>query len=130
MVEIIFHYIFLLRTSEFPNWAFTELEAIAETRFRFKQKRGSGNYVSSLAGRLALPWSKDRVISGGTRLWKWDEPAVREMLEQDLAPEAAVIVLLTKDPSEIGLDGEYLEEPWSKAKYQVFPLDGELIEKV
>ena len=130
MVEIIFHYMFLLRKSEFPNWAFTELEAIAETRFRFAQKRGSGDYVSSLAERLALPWSKDRVISGKTRLWKWDEPAVRKMLEQDLAPKAALVSLLTKDFSEIGLGGAWLEEPWYKTKYQLFPLDGELIEKV
>ena len=120
----------LLRTSEFSSWVFTELEATAEARFRFAQKRNAGDYVSSLAERLALPWSKDRIISGKTRLWKWDEPAVREMLERDFAPEAVGLTLLTKDFSEIGLDGVWLEEPWYKTKYQVLPLDGELLEKV
>ena len=107
-----------------------ELEAIAEARFRFAQKRSAADYVSSLAERLALPWSKDRIISGKTRLWKWDEPAVREMLERDLAPEAVVLTLLTKDISETGLDGTWVEEPWYKTKYQAVPLDGELVEKV
>lgn len=120
----------LLRTSDFPDWVFGELEAIAEARFRFTQKKSPGDYVSSLAERLALPWSKDRIISGSTRLWKWDEPAVREMLERDFAPEAVVLTLLTKDFSEIGLDGAWLEEPWYKTKYKVFPLDEGLMEKV
>jgi len=130
MVEIIFNYMSLLRASEFPDWLFTELEAIAEARFRFAQKRSPADYVSSLTERLALPWSKDRIISGKTRLWKWDEPAVREMLERDFAPEAVVLTIMAKDLSEIGLDGAWLEEPWYKTKYQVFPLDGELIDKV
>ena len=120
----------LLRTSDFPDWVFAELEAISEARFRFAQKRSAGDYVSTLAERLALPWSKDRIISGKTRLWKWDEPAVREMLERDLAPEAVVLTLSTKDFSEIGLDGAWLEEPWYKTKYKVFPLDEGLLEKV
>lgn len=120
----------LLRTSDFPDWVFGELEASAEARFRFSQKKSPGDYVSSLAERLTLPWSKDRIISGNTRLWKWDEPAVREMLERDFAPEAVVLTLLTKDFSEIDLDGAWLEEPWYKTKYKVFPLDGGLMEKV
>lgn len=130
MVEIISNYMSLLRTSDFPDWVFSELEATAEARFRFAQKKSSGDYVSSLAERLALPWSMERIISGKTRLWKWDEPAVREMLERDFAPEAVVLTLLTKDFSEIGLDDAWLEEPWYKTKYKVFPLDKELLEKV
>jgi secreted Zn-dependent insulinase-like peptidase len=120
----------LLRTSKFSGWVFSELEAIMEARFRFAQKRSPADYVSSLAENLALPCSKDRMISGKVRLWKWDELAVREMLERDLAPEAVGLTLLAKDLSEIGLDGTWSEELWYKTKYQVFPLDGELVEKV
>lgn len=123
----IYSYLSLLRATSLPRWNFEEFKAIKDMQFRFAQKASPQSYVSRLSEYLSRPWPKERLLSGPTRLWKYDETLLRNMIEQLLAPEAGSAILSSKDFQGVDLDGPWLKEKWYGTEYFIQSLEEEVL---
>jgi insulysin len=122
----VYKYLEFLRTSSLPTYIYDESKSIAESRFRFAEKRSPDKYVSSLAERLAGPYPRDLVLCAESLMWQWDEPAVRKLLDT-LSVERSRVMLMAKD----GLpEGSWTKEKWYNAEYWTEKLPGSLVEQV
>ncbi|KAG8745619.1 Insulinase (Peptidase M16) [Ceratobasidium sp. 414] len=121
----VYKYLEFLRTSELPTYVYDESKSIAESRFRFAEKRSADKYVSSLAERLAGPYPRDLVLCAESLMWEWDEPAVRKLLDT-FTVEGSRVMLMSKD----GLpEGNWLKEKWYQAEYWTEKLPTTLVEQ-
>ncbi|KAG9103374.1 Insulinase (Peptidase M16) [Ceratobasidium sp. 370] len=121
----VYKYLAFLRNSELPTYIYDESRSIAESRFRFAEKRSADKYVSSLAERLSGPYPRDLALCAESLLWEWDEPAVRKLLDA-FTIEGSRVMLMAKD----GLpEGNWLKEKWYKAEYWTEKLPTSLVEQ-
>ncbi|KAG8689157.1 Insulinase (Peptidase M16) [Ceratobasidium sp. 394] len=125
VLSTVYKYLAFLRNSELPTYIYEESKSIAESRFRFAEKRSADKYVSSLAERLSGPYPRDLVLCAESLMWEWDEPAVRKLLDT-FTVEASRVMLMAKD----GLpEGNWLKEKWYKAEYWIEKLPASLVEQ-
>ena len=129
IVEAILSYFSLLRSSEFPMYHYDETRIQYETRFRFKEKSSPANYVSSLAEKLADPYPRDRIITGSSLIWEWNEGLVRELLA-GLTAENSRITVMAKDLDALAPKGNWLKEKWYGTEHKQMRLPEEWIQKV
>ncbi|QRV87985.1 insulysin [Ceratobasidium sp. AG-Ba] len=121
----VYKYLEFLRTSELPIYIYEESKSIAESKFRFAEKSSADKYVSSLAERLSGPYPRDLVLCAESLMWKWDEPAVRKLLDT-FTVEQSRVMLMSKE----GLpEGNWKKEKWYKAEYWTEKLSPTLVEQ-
>ncbi|KAI0763999.1 LuxS/MPP-like metallohydrolase [Trametes elegans] len=131
VVEAIFNYISLLRSSPLPLYHFNEISALAATRFRFKQKSQPHSYASVLAHALAEPYPPEWLLSGAYLYRDWDEALVRRVLD-GFVPERARVILEAKMHREdvVGENVQWETEEWYGTRYAVRKMDGGLLRKL
>lgn len=121
-----YRYLEFLRSSSLPTYIYDESKSIAESRFRFAEKRSADKYVSSLSERLSGPYPRDLVLCAESLMWQWDEPAMRNLLDT-FTVEKSRVMLMAKD----GLaEGDWVKEKWYGAEYWTEKLPASLIEQV
>jgi insulysin len=81
IVKTIFQYISLLRETPPLEWIFEEQKAIAELNFRFKQRTPVITFTSEISAVMQEPLPREWLISGHSRLRKFDPVKIEEALE-------------------------------------------------
>ncbi|CAE6451275.1 unnamed protein product [Rhizoctonia solani] len=121
----IYRYLEHLKLSSLPTYIYEESKSIAESRFRFAEKRSADKYVSSLSERLSGPYPCDLVLCAEQLMWQWDEPAVRNLLDS-FTIERSRVMLMAKE----GLpEGAWVREKWYDVEYRIEPIPAALIEQ-
>ncbi|CUA67752.1 insulysin [Rhizoctonia solani] len=121
----IYRYLEYLKASPLPTYIHEENKSIAESRFRFAEKRSPDKYVSFLSERLSGPYPRDLVLCAEQIVWEWDESAVRNMLNS-FTVEKSLVMLMAKD----GLpEGAWIKEKWYGVEYWSKPIPASLVEK-
>ncbi|KAI5119937.1 hypothetical protein M0805_002126 [Coniferiporia weirii] len=121
-----YKYLGLLRSSELPAWAQSEIQQLAALRFRFAEKRRPENYATWVSEHIKHPTPRSLVLSGPTLTWDWDEQLVRETLA-GLVVENGRVVVMAKDHSGVGETGPWLNEPWYGTEYTVKKLEEDFV---
>ncbi|KAA1068439.1 Insulinase (Peptidase M16) [Puccinia graminis f. sp. tritici] len=119
VVQIIFAYLDLLKSTPPQEWAFKEQALLSETRFRFKSPSPPSSYVTSLATWLRRPCPKEKVISSVYLTDRFDAELIQKHLEL-VRPENCRILLGT----QTALPGVTYDskEQWYGTEYTIQPL--------
>ncbi|CAE7211015.1 unnamed protein product [Rhizoctonia solani] len=121
----IYRYLEYLRTSSLPMYIYEEGKSIAESKFRFAEKHSADKYVSTLSERLSGPYPRDLVLCAEQLMWKWDESAVRDLLNS-FTVEQSRVMLMSKE----GLpEGAWVNEKWYGVEYWSAPIPVSLVEE-
>ncbi|KAJ1309144.1 hypothetical protein OPQ81_004817 [Rhizoctonia solani] len=121
----IYRYLEYLKSSPLPTYIYEENKSIAESRFRFTEKHSADRYVSSLSETLSRPYPRDLVLCAEQLIWKWDESAVRSLLNS-FTVEQSRILLMAKE----GLpEGDWTKERWYGVEYWTERIPTSLVEE-
>lgn len=125
VILTVYRYLEYLKSSPLPAYIYEESKSIAESRFRFAEKRAADKYVSGLSEKLSGPYPRDLVLSADSLMWEWDESAVRRLLNA-FTVERSRVMLMAKD----GLpEGDWVKEKWYGTEYWTEPLSATLVEE-
>ncbi|KDN37075.1 hypothetical protein RSAG8_10428, partial [Rhizoctonia solani AG-8 WAC10335] len=121
----IYQYLEYLKASSVPAYIHEESKLIAESRFRFAEKRSADKYVSFLSEKLSGPYPRDLVICAEQLMWEWDESTLQSLLNS-FTVEQSCVMLMAKD----GLpEGAWVKEKWYGVEYWSKPIPASLVEE-
>ncbi|TFK92329.1 hypothetical protein K466DRAFT_582051, partial [Polyporus arcularius HHB13444] len=131
LVQSVFKYISLLRSSDFPPWVQKERSLISATRFRFAEKRRPDDYAVWVTEHMAWPVPRELILSAPQLVQEWDqsdpenggEKEMREILKT-LSIDRSRTVLMAKAEEHERIRGKDLtweKEPWYGTPYHVEP---------
>lgn len=80
VVKVVFQYIALLRQSPPLDWIFNEQKSMSEIDFKFKQKTPASKFTSKISAVMQKPLPREWLLSGHSRLRKFDPEAIRKGL--------------------------------------------------
>lgn len=123
VTHIAFQYIEMLKNSLPEKWVYLELEDIARAGFKFKQKGGSANTVSSLAKSLEKEYIPVQNILSTSLFTKY-EPDFVSVYVNSLIAENSRITLISKS-----LETDSTEK-WYGTEYKVYDFSASLMEKI
>ncbi|KAH7343303.1 Metalloenzyme, LuxS/M16 peptidase-like protein [Rhizoctonia solani] len=121
----IYRYLEYLKSSSLPIYIHEENKLIAESRFRFAEKRSADGYVSSLSERLSGPYPRELVLCAEQLVWEWNEPAIRNLLDS-LTVEQSRIMLMAKEGLQ---EGPWVKEKWYGVEYWTEPIPASLVKE-
>jgi insulysin len=81
IVKIVFQYISLLRETPPLEWIFEEQKGMADVDFRFKQKTPASKFTSKISAVMQKPLPRQWLLSGHSRLRKFEPVKIEEALE-------------------------------------------------
>ena len=122
----IFKYLSLLRVSTLKKYHHEEICALGEIEFRFTEKERAESYVSDIACTMNKPYMPEHILSGGTRVWEWDEATVCELLESFRPEKSRVSVLAKEFKDDLG----WKHETWYGTEYRVRKMGEKLLKEV
>lgn len=120
VVQIVFQYIAMLREEPPHQWIVDEMSKIAEVDFKFQHKLPASRSTSMYGGIMQKPLPRDKLLSGGTLIRKFDPTAIKRGLAH-MDPDNFRIVLISKQlPVETDS-----KEKWygTEYKYEKIPQD-------
>lgn len=123
VTHIVFQYIEMLKNSLPQKWVYLELEDIARAGFKFKQKGGSANTVSSLAKSLEKEYIPVQNILSTSLFTKY-EPDLVSLYVNSLTPENSRIILISQS-----LETDSIER-WYGSEYKVYDFSASLLKKI
>ncbi|KFY13297.1 hypothetical protein V491_06446 [Pseudogymnoascus sp. VKM F-3775] len=77
IVKVFFQYISLLNENPPQEWIFEEQRGLAEVDFKFKQKSPASKFTSKISAVMQLPLPREWLLSGHSRLRKFDPKAIK-----------------------------------------------------
>jgi insulysin len=80
IVEIFFQYVALLRDYAPQQWIFDEQKGMADVDFKFKQKVPASRFTSRTSSVMQKPIPREWLLSGHSRLRKFDAQAIEHAL--------------------------------------------------
>jgi insulysin len=80
IVKVFFQYVSLLKESPPQEWIFEEQKGLAEVDFKFKQKTPASRFTSKISAVMQTPLPREWLLSGHSRLRKFDPSAIEEGL--------------------------------------------------
>ncbi|KAK5134751.1 hypothetical protein LTR08_006126 [Meristemomyces frigidus] len=96
IVKVIFQYIAMLKEKPPQEWIVDEMIKVAEVDFMFKQKSPASSTVSMYSGVMQKPLPRDKLLSGGSLIRKFDPEAIKRGLAH-MHPDNFRIVLISKE---------------------------------
>ncbi|CEL63782.1 insulysin [Rhizoctonia solani AG-1 IB] len=121
----LYRYLEYLKASSLPAYIHEENKIIAESRFRFAEKRSAEKYVSSLSERLSGPYPRDLALCAEQLVWEWDEPALRSLLNSFTVERSRVMIMAKEGLPE----GAWVNEKWYGTEYWTEAIPAALIEE-
>jgi insulysin len=122
VVQILFSYIELLKTSGPQEWVQQELQIVSDLQFRFMSQRNPMDYTCSVAGWMQL-YPPSHYLSGPYVVSQWEPDAVEECLAC-LNPDN--VLWLLSSPTFAGQLTNPQTEKWYGTQYQRVELDDPL----
>ncbi|KAI0748561.1 Metalloenzyme, LuxS/M16 peptidase-like protein [Daedaleopsis nitida] len=139
LIQAIFKYIALLKSSSFSAWIQRERSLISATRFRFAEKRRPDDYAVWVTEHMSWPVSRDLVLSAPQLVQEWDESdsenggekEMREILDTFTIERSRAVLMAKGEEFERikGKDQAWEKEPWYGTPYRVERLRKEFVEK-
>ncbi|KAI9667185.1 MAG: Insulinase (Peptidase M16) [Alyxoria varia] len=114
VVKTAFNYLAILHETPPQEWVFDELKRMAEVDFRYKQKGPASSTTCSLSQTMQKPLPRNRLLSGGRVLRKFDAKAIAEGASL-LKVENLRLILVSND----AITGETKREKWYGTEYSV-----------
>ncbi|SJX63498.1 related to STE23-Metalloprotease involved in a-factor processing [Sporisorium reilianum f. sp. reilianum] len=125
VVESIFKYIHLLRTSNLEQWTHDEVAQLSELMFRFKEKIDPADYASSTATQMQMPYPREWILSGAWLTRDFDRDLIKQTLDH-LTPQNCRVVLMAKTLPD-GTTTWESKEKWYGTEYSIKPLPSQLL---
>lgn len=76
VVKVFFQYIALLKDTPPQEWIFDEQKGLADVDFKFKQKTPASRFTSKISAVMQTPLPREWLLSGHSRLRKFDEERI------------------------------------------------------
>lgn len=96
VVDIIFGYIDLLKSTAIPSYIFDEVQLLNEVAFNFTEKSDPASYVSSLAADMQVYVDPSLYVVGSSLILQPDRAAFQSYLSY-LVPEQVLVEVISKD---------------------------------
>ncbi|CZR61550.1 related to insulysin precursor (metalloendopeptidase) [Phialocephala subalpina] len=80
IVKVFFQYVSLLRESAPQEWIFQEQKGLADVDFKFRQKTPASKFTSKTSAVMQTPLPREWLLSGHSRLRKFDAARIEEGL--------------------------------------------------
>jgi insulysin len=100
IIKIIFQYISLLRETPPQEWIFEEQKGMAEVEFKFKQKTPASKFTSKISAVMQKPLPREFLLSGHSKLRKFDPAAIQEALSYLRPDNFRIAVVSQKFPGD------------------------------
>jgi insulysin len=120
IVKVFFQYVSLLKETPPQEWIFNEQKGMADVNFRFKQKTPASKFTSKISAEMQMPLPREWLLSGHSRLRKFDAEAIKAALEY-LRPDNFRMSIVSQD-----FPGDWDQvERWygTEYKYEKIPQD-------
>lgn len=95
IAKVVFQYIGILRSSPPLEWIFQEQKNITDINFKFQQKTPAISFTSHVSAEMQEPLPREWLISGFSRLRKFDAQAISDALSY-LRPDNFRIILVSQ----------------------------------
>ncbi|KAK4204491.1 UCH-domain-containing protein [Triangularia verruculosa] len=125
IVKAVFEYIALLRETEPQQWIFDEQKGMADVNFRFMEKSRAYRFASSVSQRMQKPIPREHLVSGYSKLRRFDPKLIKEALGW-LRPDNFFLVVTSRNPP-VTLDNK---EKWYGTEYTIQPIPEALMKEV
>ena len=129
LVQSIFRFIALLKSSKFPAWQQRERNLICATRFRFAEKRRPDDYAVWISEHMAWPVPRELILSAPQLVEEWNasdpinggEREMREILDSFTIERSRTVLMAKVDEHERvrGKDHIWEKEPVYGTPYRV-----------
>ena len=122
ILKVVFQYISLMKEQPPLEWMFDELKNMGDVNFRFKQKSPASRFTSSTSAVMQKPLPRNWLLSGSTKLRRFDPDAVTRSM-QYLRPDNFRLMVISQD-APVDFDQK---EKWYGTEYAVQKLPAELL---
>ncbi len=123
VVEIVFAYLFMLKSEGVQQWIFDETQTVAACSFRFLSKRNPIDYTCSLANAMQI-YPPEHVLSGPYKIYEYDPGLIQSFL--DFFTPQNMILFVTSKQFEGTTESK---EHWYKTEYTLEDLSDEICDK-
>ncbi|RXW22316.1 hypothetical protein EST38_g3526 [Candolleomyces aberdarensis] len=130
-----FHYLALLRPSQFDSFHQHERVLLSSLRFRFSEKKRPDDYATWVSEHMTWPIPPELLIAGPQLTWEWgneglEEKTIRSYLESFRVNGGRVVLMAKKEDHERVNPGTgWQTEPWYGTQYKVERWGQEFVEK-
>lgn len=96
IVKVFFQYVSLLLETSPQEWIWEEQKGMADVDFKFKQKTPASRFTSKTSAIMQKPLPRQWLLSGTSRLRKFDPNAIRQGIEC-LRPDNLRMTIISRD---------------------------------
>jgi insulysin len=125
LIKIVFQYISMLKETPPQEWIFEEQKVMADVDFRFKQKSSASKFTSKLAGVMQQPLPREWLLSGHSRLRKFDPAAIQAALNALNENNFRFVVVSQNFPG-----GWDQKEKWYGTEYKYEKVPADFLEEI
>ncbi len=125
ILKVVFQYVSLMKEQPPQGWMFDEMKNMGDVNFRFKQKSPASRFTSSISAVMQKPLPRNWLLSGSTKLRKFDADAIVKAMEF-LRPDNFRLVMISQD-DRVNFDKK---ERWYGTEYTVQDLPSELLSEL
>ncbi|SPO41170.1 related to STE23 - Metalloprotease involved in a-factor processing [Pseudozyma flocculosa] len=126
VLESVFKYIHLLRSSKLEEWTHREVSQLSELMFRFREKSDPADYASAIATEMQMPYPREWILSGAYLSREFDLPQIQQTLDM-LSPRNCRVMVAAKTLPDGTAEWEGREK-WYGTEYTVRPLPERLLD--
>lgn len=126
MIKVLFQYIAMIKEQPPQKWIVDESANLADVEFKFRQKAPASRTVSHLSGVMQEPLPREMLLSGRSRVRKFDPEAIERGLAA-LTPDNFRFMLVGQDFPE---DWTYEKEKWYGTEYKLERIPSEFLEEL
>lgn len=125
IVKVVFQYIGMMKEQPPIEWMFEEQKNMGEVEFRFRQKAPASRFTSSTSSIMQKPLPRSMLLSGNTKLRKFDPKAIVNAM-QFLREDNFRLMVVSQD-----YPGDWNEkEKWYGTDYKVEKLPENVISEI
>lgn len=125
IVKVFFQYVSLLKETPPQEWIFDEQKGMAEVDFKFKQKTPASKFTSKISAVMQKPLPRQWLLSGHSRLRKFDPEAIKAGLDFLRPDNFRMSVVSQKVPGDWDQ-----KEKWYGTEYKYEKIPSEFLAEV
>ncbi|CAG8979190.1 hypothetical protein HYALB_00000326 [Hymenoscyphus albidus] len=125
IVKVFFQYVSLLQENSPQEWIFQEQKGLADVAFKFKQKTPASRFTSKISAVMQTLLPREWLLSGHSRLRKFDPVGIKECLSYLRPDNFRVTVVSQKFPGTWES-----KEKWYGTEYTYGKIPVEFVEEI
>ncbi|KAL1303025.1 hypothetical protein AAFC00_003338 [Neodothiora populina] len=125
VVKTVFQYIAMIKEQPPQEWIVTEMAQLAEVDFKFKQKIPASRTTSSYSGVMQKPYPREKLLSAGSKIWKFDSDAIKRGLDCLRADNFRLQVVSQEFPGDWDQ-----KEQWYGTEYKYEPIPSDFLKEL